>query len=203
METAYARNSPAPSRATKVAHSSQNAPHRASLAALQRSAGNRAVAGMLQRALLSWTGSEWRVAHKGPLELVTLPTFPGDFVGQTYDTETEKLSSGWVKANIITQAQNCTDFAFNGDPDLALEPDLQRLLQAAQLKGYQRTTSGPDATVVLYGRNGNYSHAIKRLNGNWYEMTSLGGELRRYTGPENPPARHEGDEIVAMLKRAD
>jgi hypothetical protein len=176
-------------------------PH-SGLVALQRSVGNRATGGLLQRALLSWRGTEWRVVHSGPSELVAKPSFAGEFVNQTYDTETERLSSGWspVKGG-RTDAQNCTDFAFDGDPDLALVADLRELLRLAATKGYRETRTPSDATVVLYGSNGNYSHAIKRVEGRWYEVSSLGGELRVYTASDNPPERHTRDVIVAMLKK--
>lgn len=169
--------------------------------ALQRSVGNRAVCAMLLRALLTWTGTEWRVAHQGPLERVATPSFAGEFIGQTYDTETDTLSRAWVDTNMPTRAQNCTDFAFDGDPDLALVSDLDQLLTLVRAKGYEETSSGSEASVVLYGRNGNYSHAIRRVHGAWYEVSGLGGTVRRYAGAENPPAQHTGDHVVAMLKK--
>jgi hypothetical protein len=168
---------------------------------LQRSAGNRAVGAMLQRALWTWTNGSWRLTHSHPSQKLDPPPFPGTTEGERYDTELGRAPDDWVVVDRNPQHQNCTDFAFDGDPDLALVADLGQLLQTAAGKGYALTNSPGDAAVVLYGASGHYSHAIKRIGSTWFEVQSLGGAMRRYTRGPTPPATHEGDTVVAMLRK--
>ena len=110
-------------------------------------------------------------------------------------------SKAWEVIDSDPQWQNCTDFAFNGDSDLCFVPSLSKLLKKANEKGYAETSDLGQAVVILFGRNDNYSHAIRNVKGEWYEVESLGGSLRKYTGPDAPPKFHSGDHIVAMLRK--
>ncbi|MDT7807333.1 MAG: hypothetical protein QOJ70_1146 [Acidobacteriota bacterium] len=112
-------------------------------------------------------------------------------------------SREWEPIESEGQYNNCTDYAFESDVDLALVNDLDKLLRIAETKGYQRTGDRSQATVVLYGnrRLGTYTHAIRRVGGVWQEVQYDGGPMRRYTGSDGPPLTHDGDEIVAMLRR--
>ena len=106
----------------------------------------------------------------------------------------------WKELDEDPQFQNCTDFAFRGDFDLCFEPDLVKLIRKAEQKGYVSTTNPDEADIILYGRKGEYSHAIRKEQGKWYEVASLGGKKRVYTGDNAPPLMHSGDDIQHMFK---
>ena len=110
-------------------------------------------------------------------------------------------SSAWEVIDPNPQWENCTDFAFQGDPVLCMEGRLSKLLKKAKEKGYAETSDLGQAVVILFGKNGNYSHAIRKVGGQWHEVKHDGGPMRKYTGPDAPPKFHGGDYIVAMLSQ--
>jgi hypothetical protein len=151
-------------------------------------------------------GSEFYVpSDERNIVLVRSPSPVRDQDSPPPTSSTPMASTGgaaWTEFLKEHPYENCTDYAFERDFDLALVADLKTLLKIAQSKGYRLVEDPAVATVVLYGKNGNYSHAIRKDRGAWYEVHGIGRPMFKYNGDPRPPSTHGGDLIVAMLQKS-
>lgn len=78
-----------------------------------------------------------------------------------------------------TTAQNCVDFAFNGDEDFLFKQEVSKVVRTARGKGWIETNNISLGDVILYGGSNKYfTHAIKRVGEQWEE--SYGNKMKMF-----------------------